>query len=152
MALSTYDRLGGGDGVRRLAARFYQLMDTLPEAAACRAVHPPSLTHAQAMLVSYLDYWFGGPDDFIRHHGPPAMRRRHLHVAIGEAEIRGWLVCFHQAWAETVADRTLDAEVLPRVEQLAWHMANQPGVQAPDLPHTTPPAVAVVPVSAIRVA
>ncbi len=38
-----YDRVGGAAGVRRLVARFYALMDTLPEAAAARAVHAADL-------------------------------------------------------------------------------------------------------------
>ena len=40
---SAYEQLGGEPTVRALCARLYQLMDELPEARACREVHPPSL-------------------------------------------------------------------------------------------------------------
>lgn len=126
-AATPYDRLGGEAGVRRLVARFYLLMDTLPEAAACRAIHPPSLAAAERKLFEYLSGWLGGPPLFTDKYGPPMLRRRHLHAPIAEAEIEGWLACFRRAWAETVADRSLDAPVLPRVEALARHMRNRAG-------------------------
>ena len=47
---TAYARIGGEDGVRRLVRRFYELMDTLPEAASCRALHPPSLAGSEEKL------------------------------------------------------------------------------------------------------
>ena len=35
-----YERLGGGAGVRALVDRFYDLMDSLPEAYGIRKLHP----------------------------------------------------------------------------------------------------------------
>ena len=58
-AMTPYDAFGGDDFVRKLCARFYGLMDTLPEAAACRAVHPPSLVRAEQKLFEYLTGWLG---------------------------------------------------------------------------------------------
>ncbi|OZA54872.1 MAG: globin, partial [Sphingomonadales bacterium 39-62-4] len=52
--MTPYDAFGGDAFVRSLCARFYALMDALPEAAACRAVHPPSLARAEEKLVEYL--------------------------------------------------------------------------------------------------
>ncbi len=120
-----YARVGGEAGVRRLVARFYQLMDELPEAAACRALHPPSLALAEEKLFEYLTGWFGGPPLFVDKYGPPMLRRRHLHAAIDTPEIAGWLVCFRRAWAETVTDAELGPLVLPQVEGLAQHMRNR---------------------------
>ena len=53
------------------------------------------------------------------------LRRRHLHAPIAGPEIAGWLLCFRQAWAETVTDAALTAAVLPQVEHLARHMRNR---------------------------
>jgi len=109
--LSAYDRIGGAEGIRRLTRRFYALMDSLPEAAACRAVHPPSLER-------------GGPPLFVQRHGAPMLRRRHFSARISMPEIDGWLLCFLRAWDETVEDRALGEAVLPQVEALAHHMRN----------------------------
>jgi hypothetical protein len=53
-AVTPYEAFGGEAFVRSLCARFYVLMDMLPEAAACRAVHPPSLVRAEEKLFEYL--------------------------------------------------------------------------------------------------
>lgn len=122
-----YERIGGEAGVRALTRRFYALMDAMPEAAAARAIHPADLAGSEQKLFEYLTGWLGGPPLFVEKRGPPMLRRRHLHVAIGTAEIVGWLACFRKAWGETVSDPALDAAVLPQVEKLAQHMRNIPG-------------------------
>jgi hemoglobin len=124
--MTFYDRIGGAPGVRRLTRRLYDLMDSLPEAAACRAVHPPSLAGSEEKLFEYLSGWLGGPPLYVARHGAPMLRRRHLHARIAGAEIQGWLHCFQRAWDETVDDKTLHAEVMPAIERLAAHMRNAP--------------------------
>lgn len=126
--MSPYERLGGEAGLRRLTRRFYALMDELPEAAACRAVHPPSLEGSEEKFFEYLSFWLGGPKTYVEKRGHPMLRARHLHAPIAGAEIAGWLLCFRTAWAEQVRDDPeLDAAVLPRVEALAQHMRNRAG-------------------------
>ena len=57
--ISPYQRLGGEAGVRRLVDRFYDLMDTLPEAAHIRAMHPASLATSRDKLFKFLCGWLG---------------------------------------------------------------------------------------------
>lgn len=120
-----YDLLGGEAMVRAFCARFYHLMDSLPGAAACRAVHPPSLERAEQRLYEYLTGWLGGPPLYTSQYGHPRLRMRHMGASIGEEEIKGWLLCFHQAWAEHVPPSPLSSTIVERVEGLAWHMANR---------------------------
>ena len=49
-----YEAIGGDPTVRALTRRFYELMDTLPEAARCRAVHPPDLSGSEEKFYEYL--------------------------------------------------------------------------------------------------
>ncbi len=123
--MTVYEALGGEAGLRHFVARFYALMDELPEAAACRAVHPADLSGSAEKFFEYLSFFFGGPPLYIQKRGHPMLRARHLHAPIGGAEIAGWTACFRQAWAEQVKDDpALDAAVLPRIEALATHMRN----------------------------
>lgn len=122
---SLYDRIGGEEGVRRFARRFYALMDEAPEAAACRAIHPPSLAGAEQKLFEYLSGWLGGPQLFVERHGAPMLRRRHMVAAIGPEETAGWLLCFRWALVDTVADEAVRAAILPQIEMLAHHMQNR---------------------------
>ena len=121
-----YDRIGGEAGVRRLTGRFYALMDDLPEAAACRAIHPPSLAQSEQKLFEFLTGWFGGPQLFVERRGAPMLRQRHMIAEIGAAETEGWLLCFRRALAETIADAGIRDAILPQVEKLAHHMRNRP--------------------------
>lgn len=121
-----YDAFGGEATVRALVARFYALMDSLPEAKACRDVHPPSLARAEEKLFEYLTGWLGGPPLYTDKYGHPRLRMRHFVAPIGAAEIEGWLLCFRQAWAETIPQSALSDTILEKVEALGWHMANQP--------------------------
>lgn len=120
-----YEAIGGEGGVRDLVARFYDLMDVLPEAKACRAIHPEDLTESRQKLFEYLTGWLGGPPLFVERRGPPMLRRRHLHVPIAGAEIDGWLACFMQAWREIVGENEVAEMVLPQIHQLALHMRNR---------------------------
>ena len=120
-----YDRIGGEEGVRRFTRRFYALMDEVPEAAACRAIHPPSLEGSEQKLFEYLSGWLGGPQLFVERRGPPMLRRRHMVAEIGPTEAEGWLICFRWALLDTVADEAVRAAILPQVEQLARHMQNR---------------------------
>ncbi len=123
--VSLYDAIGGEAAVRRLVDRFYELMDTLPEAKAARAIHPPSLHASAQKLFEYLSGWLGGPPLYVTKYGHPRLRARHLHAPIGEPEIVAWLLCFEAALAEVVPDTHLREALLPQVRQLAVHMGNR---------------------------
>lgn len=123
--MTPYDAFGGDDFVRKLCARFYGLMDTLPEAAACRAVHPPSLLRAEQKLFEYLTGWLGGPPLYTDKYGHPRLRQRHFVAPIGKAEVEGWLACFHQAWSELAPALPLAEEILAKIDGLGRHMANR---------------------------
>lgn len=121
-----YEAIGGEAVVRRLVDRFYALMDTLPEAKACRDVHPPSLDGSAEKLFEYLSGWLGGPQLYVAKHGHPMLRRRHFVAPIGPNERDGWLLCFEMALAETVASPGLREAILQPVRRLADHMQNTP--------------------------
>ena len=117
--------MGGEAGVRARTRRFYALMDTLPEAARCRAIHPPDLTGSEEKLYEYLTGWLGGPPLYTQKRGHPMLRRRHFVAPIGPAERNEWLLCFVRALEETVPGEGLRKIILEPVTRLARHMQNQ---------------------------
>jgi hemoglobin len=86
-------------------------MDTLPEAAAIRAMHSPDLDEIKSTLVVYLVQWLGGPREFSARRGPPRLRARHLRFAIGAAERDAWMTCMRGALEEVVTDVELRVEL-----------------------------------------
>lgn len=123
--LSHYQRIGGAESVRALVRRFYQLMDTLPEAYGIRKLHPAELQSSEDKLFKFLSGWMGGPQLFIEEYGHPMLRRRHLPFVIGDAERDQWLLCMAQALAEVVSDEALRHELYAAFVKVADHMRNR---------------------------
>ena len=123
--ITLYAAIGGEAGVRALTRRFYALMDKLPEAARCRALHPADLSGSEEKLYEYLTGWLGGPPLYTDKRGHPMLRRRHFTASIGPAERDEWLLCFTRALEETVPGEGLRNIILEPVTRLAHHMQNR---------------------------
>lgn len=123
--VSLYTAIGGEPVVEKLVARFYELMDTLPEAKACRDIHPPSLEGSAQKLFLYLTGWLGGPPLYTDRFGHPMLRRRHFVAPIGPEEREGWLLCFNRALDETIYDPRLREMIREPATRLAMHMQNK---------------------------
>lgn len=127
MTETPYQRLGGEPAIRKLVARFYELMDELPEAYATRKIHPQDLSHSGEKFVMFLSGWLGGPQLYVEQFGHPMLRRRHLPYPIGQQEHDEWLMCMRTAMAETVADTELRELLYKAMVPIAAHMMNQGG-------------------------
>ncbi|MBO0125880.1 group II truncated hemoglobin [Agrobacterium sp. OT33] len=123
--ITLYEAIGGDATVKALTRRFYELMDTLPEAARCRAIHPADLSGSEAKFYDYLTGYLGGPPVYVEKHGHPMLRRRHFVAPIGPAERDEWLLCFRRAMDETIENVKLREIIWAPVERLAFHMQNQ---------------------------
>ena len=122
--ITLYEAIGGDDTVRRLTRRFYQLMDELPEAARCRAIHPADLSGSEAKLYDYLTGYLGGPPVYVEKYGHPRLRARHFVAPIGAAERDEWLLCFSRAMEEAIENPKLREIIWAPIERLAHHMQN----------------------------
>ncbi|HXH72870.1 MAG TPA: group II truncated hemoglobin [Mariprofundaceae bacterium] len=120
-----YERIGGEEGVRRLVKRFYELMDSLPEAQGIRGMHE-DLGRAEEKLFEFLCGWLGGPPLYSEKYGHPRLRMRHMPFAIAESERNQWMLCMNQALADTVEDKALRAEISTALYKVADFMRNQP--------------------------
>jgi hemoglobin len=92
-----YELLGGETGVRALVDRFYDLMDSAPEAQDIRTLHAASLKQAREKLFMFLSGWSGGPPLYIEKFGHPKLRMRHMPFPIGVRERDQWLWCMNRA-------------------------------------------------------
>jgi len=122
-----YDYIGGEATVRRLVDRFYELMDTLPEAYGIRKLHPADLSGSNQKLFMCLSGWLGGPQLFVQAYGHPRLRARHLPFTIGEAERDQWLMCMRLAMDEVLPPDEANEQLLKAIEDLADHMRNREG-------------------------
>src|SRR5262249_50495005 len=125
MSQTIYEQIGGEQVVRQLVDRFYDLMDTLSEAAGIRALHPESLEHSREKLFLFLSGWMGGPQLYIERFGHPRLRARHLPFPIGEAERDQRMVCMKRALDEIGIDPPLGRQIAQSFAQVADFMRNR---------------------------
>jgi hemoglobin len=132
-----YDALGGDPGVRALVDRFYDLMDSAPEAVHVRALHATSLKVSREKLYMFMSGWTGGPQLYVERYGHPRLRMRHFPFAIGARERDEWLWCMERALTEHPMPDDVRTFLRDKLRVLADHMRNQD--EAPVSPHGTLP-------------
>ncbi|WP_300336860.1 group II truncated hemoglobin [Accumulibacter sp.] len=121
-----YQLIGGEASVASLCARFYELMNTVPQFATIRALHPADLCASRDKLFMFLSGWLGGPDLYVENIGHPMLRRRHLPFAIGEAERDQWVACMLLAMESIGVEEALRQKLLLSFFNTADFMRNQP--------------------------
>jgi len=99
-AITPYELIGGEPMVRRLADRFYEIMDTDPAAARIRAMHAADLTPIRQLLFEFLSGWLGGPPIYFQRSEHRCIMSAHRPYAIGEAERDEWMMCMRRAMDE----------------------------------------------------
>lgn len=120
-----YELLGGEKGLRSLVDRFYDIMDSSPEAARIRAFHAKSLKQSREKLFMFLSGWSGGPQLYVQKYGHPRLRMRHMPFAIGSVERDQWLWCMHKALDESHRDPRVVEFLKTRFAEVADFMRNQ---------------------------
>jgi len=124
-APTPFQRIGGQPAVDRIIDAFYDRMDTLPEAAIIRALHPHDLSGTRSVLKKYLAEWLGGPPAYSQERGHPRLRARHLPFSIGDEERDAWMFCMRGAMEEVVTEREAREWILLKLAQVADWMRNR---------------------------
>jgi len=125
--VSPFEALGGTDGVRALVDRFYDLVESAPEAATIRPLYRDNFASAREKLALYLTGWTGGPSVYVQRYGHPMLRARHLPFLIGVTERDEWLWCMERALrAHDLPDEVREF-LLTKLHPLADHMRNTAG-------------------------
>ena len=116
-----YEQIGGEVTVRRLADRFYEIMDSDPGAARIRAMHGQDLAPIRKLLFEFLSGWLGGPALYFQRPEHRCIMSAHRRFAIGEVERDEWMMCMRRAMDECA----LPADMRALLDQAFWRMANQ---------------------------
>ena len=124
--LSLYEMIGGEEGLRTLVNRFYDLVDSSPEATKIRSFHAKSLNQSREKLFMFLSGWSGGPQLYVERFGHPRLRLRHMPFAIGAAERDQWLWCMNKALEESGFDPRVVEYLKQHFAETADFMRNQP--------------------------
>ena len=125
--ISSYDRVGGDEGLMKLVDTFYNYMESLDDATRIRDLHPQDLRSSREKLFMFLSGWLGGPERYIAAFGHPRLRARHLPFTIGTEERDQWMTCMNKALNELELDALFKEQLMSAFSQTANHMMNQEG-------------------------
>ena len=120
----------GDEGIRALTSAFYDIMDTLPEAAGIRAMHAEDLGPMKDKLADYLTGWMGGPPLYADKHGTVCMTEPHEPYHIGPRERDQWLLCMDKALEQIGASEELVEMLKVPMFRVADAVRNKDGVSA----------------------
>ncbi|QWG22183.1 group II truncated hemoglobin [Bradyrhizobium sediminis] len=118
--VTPYELIGGEATVRRLADRFYEIMDTDPGVARIRAMHGQDLAPIRQLLFEFLSGWLGGPPLYFKRPEHHCIMSAHRPYAIGDVERDEWMMCMRRA----MDDCGLPAETRALLDQAFLRMAN----------------------------
>ena len=115
---ASFQAAGGEAGVYALVASFYHFMDTLPEAADIRAMHPDKLDDSTDRLAAFLCGWLGGPRRYAEKYGSINIPQVHAHLALNDSHRDAWLLCMQHAidqqdYSQTFRDYLLAQLAVP---------------------------------------
>ncbi len=125
MEKTFYELIGGEPVLRKLIKRFYEVMDTMPEAAGIRAMHSEDLSETEEKLFAFMSGWLGGPQLFMEKYGHPRMRARHMPFKIGKSERDQWMLCMVQAVEDVGIEEPVRSQYLHALLDFADFMRNQ---------------------------
>ena len=123
--MTLYELIGGETGLRQLVDRFYDAMDTYPEASKVRAIHPQDLSDSRNKLFMFLSGWSGGPPLYMEKIGHPRLRQRHMPFPIGKAERDQWLWCMDKSLEQSGYDVQLIEHLRRKFTEIANSMQNR---------------------------
>src|SRR4051812_13733312 len=90
---ASFQAAGGEEGLKRLVERFYQEMETAPEATTVLAMHKQDLAEVRDKLWRFLCGWLNGPRLYQEKYGPISIPQSHAPFPIGAQERDAWLLC-----------------------------------------------------------
>lgn len=115
-----YELVGGEAGVRRLAERFYTVMDQEPGASRIRAMHDADLGPIKQLLFEFLSGWLGGPALYFERAEHRCIMSAHRPYPIGDAERDEWMTCMRRA----MFDCDITGDMYALLDQAFLRMAN----------------------------
>lgn len=119
-----FELIGGEVVIIQLVEKFYDYMNTLPEAIGIRAMHEADLSHTKQVLVKFLVEWLGGPKVYSAERGHPSLRKKHMHFPIGELERDAWMLCMRRAMEDVVSNDTLREQLEQSLSKTANFIRN----------------------------
>ena len=125
-----YYRLGGAKVLREFVDNLYDFMDHFPAVETVRKMHPEDLSQIRDRVFMFLSGMLGGPPLYVDAFGHPYLRRKHMHLKIGDQERDQWLFCAQNAANQLDVSSEVRDELMSELTLMADHLRNQGGTMS----------------------
>jgi hemoglobin len=122
--LTPYELIGKEEGVRSLAAAFYDAMDELEEAESVRKMHADNLDVIKQKLFEYLNGWLGGPHLYKDKYGTICLTEPHQPYPIGADQKDQWVACWNRAVEKVAAPPEFCVMTQEPIARMAQFLVN----------------------------
>jgi hemoglobin len=119
-----YYIIGKEEGVKALAAAFYESMEELEEAESVRRMHADNLDLIKQKLFEYLNGWLGGPHLYKDKYGTICLTEPHQPYPIGEAQRDQWIACWDRALEKVDAPEEFRTMTREPIQRMASFLVN----------------------------
>ncbi|WP_022682358.1 group II truncated hemoglobin [Sphingobium bisphenolivorans] len=120
-----FETIGGGEAVRRIVDRFYDLMDSVPAYRDLRALHADDLGPMRHSLTGFLSAWLGGPRDWFDSNPGKCMMSLHAAVPIPNIVADQWVDAMRAAMRDTSVDNALADQIAVAFQRIGSGMINR---------------------------
>lgn len=122
-----FDLIGGEEVARRLAARFYDIMDERePALAKLHELDDGKVSaRSRERFTRFLVEWLGGPPLYSPKEGHPRLRMRHARVPVDDAMRDAWVRCMEAAMSDVGVEGPVRAFLSTRFFEVADFMKNR---------------------------
>jgi len=116
-----YERMGGGDALRKLVDEFYDLIENDPDGESLNLLHlrGHGVAHSRIEQFNFLSGFFGGPRLYTEKHGHSDVREMHRHVDVSPAERDAWLLCMQRAVDSMAFERDVSERLMKHFRVVA---------------------------------
>lgn len=124
------EKIGGEEAVAQLVERFYDLMETRPEAYEIHRLHfrGHGLEHTRAEQLNFMIGFMGGRQYYREKHGHMDLKQIHAHVPIRERDAEIWL----ETWELAIDECGLQGEDIDRLKATVTRVAHRLVNDVPD--------------------
>jgi len=124
------EQIGGEEPVAELVTRFYDLMETRPEAYEIHRLHfrGHGLEHTRAEQLNFMIGFLGGRQYYREKHGHMDLKEIHAHVPIREEDAEIWL----ETWEMALSECGLEGDHIERLKMIVRRVARKLVNDVPD--------------------
>jgi len=117
------DQIGGEEAVAQLVERFYDLMETRPEAYEIHRLHfrGHGVDHVRAEQLDFMIGFMGGRQYYREKHGHMDLQEIHAHVPIRAEDAEIWL----DTWEMALDECGLEGPHIDRLRMIVQRVARK---------------------------